>query len=790
MKPVISSVTVRPTPLELRRDHLRLQGEAPDGRTLGANSHYLERNGQPYLPVIGEFHFARYRAAGWERELAKIKAGGVDTVATCVFWILHEPRPGVWDWTGDFNLRRFALGCARLRLQLLLRIGPFGHGEMRNGGLPDWLYGQAFEVRSDAPGYLAYVERWYEEVSRQVAGLLFKDGGPVVGVQLENEYQHAGAPWEISYAGAAREWTVPERDRRYTFNQITVHSGTNPHQEAGRQHLAKLQEIARRVGLDVPWFTATGWGNAAIAPRDCLPVGAGYAYPFWAPPVPSPFYLYRDLKRRPDYPPVSYDPALYPCLPAELGPGIVPVLHRRPTVPPESVLPMIVRTVGSGANGVGYYMYHGGSTPLRNGRSLNEHSGGLPRINYDFQAPLGEHGQRRPHYRELRLLHHLLRDFAGELAPTAVFLPDDADGLDPMDTESLRWAVRWGERGGFVFLHNYQDHVPVVEVSRRCLHIEVPAETIRLPARDALTLPPGGSAVLPIGMQFGATRLRTATVQPLARLEVGGRSHLIAFPPSGFPVEVVLAGDAPVTCERACRLEPDPTGVVVLGRVEEVVQFRTPDLSVLVVPRTLALGVVRLGDGQLVSSSADVVPAVTPDGLTVLMEETETVLHFFPAVRVAAHGSARLDDLAPVFPGGTSVRVAISPVTVRVETEWREPRRLVVRLPDDWPGVAEAYLRITYIGDRAMAFIDGELVADHFYHGPVWELGLSRFVDRLRQHELVILFHPMAADAPYLSDLAPPHRPSVEIGAGGYLRVGEVKVVVEHAVELRWSPRL
>ena len=62
--------------------------------------------------------------------------------------------------------------------------------------------------------------------------------------------------------------------------------------------------------------------------------------------------------------PVSFDPELYPSVPAELGPGIMPTHARRPRVPPESVAPMIVRTLGSGSNGIGYYMYRGGSTPV------------------------------------------------------------------------------------------------------------------------------------------------------------------------------------------------------------------------------------------------------------------------------------------------------------------------------------------------------------------------------------------------------------------------------------------
>ena len=139
----------------IKSGHLRLGGADPQGNRLEVTSRYLAWNGQPLVVISGEFHYSRYPEADWEEELLKLKAGGINTVATYVFWSFHEERPGVFDWTGQKNVRRFAELCARHGLRLILRIGPFAHGEWRNGGLPDWLYGQPFEVRSNDPGLLA-----------------------------------------------------------------------------------------------------------------------------------------------------------------------------------------------------------------------------------------------------------------------------------------------------------------------------------------------------------------------------------------------------------------------------------------------------------------------------------------------------------------------------------------------------------------------------------------------------------------------------------------------------------
>ena len=87
---------------------------------------------------MGEFHFSRYEPEDWEEELLKMRAGGVDIAATYVFWIHHEERQGEWDFTGCRDLRRFLEICRRIDMPVWLRIGPWAHGECRNGGFPDW----------------------------------------------------------------------------------------------------------------------------------------------------------------------------------------------------------------------------------------------------------------------------------------------------------------------------------------------------------------------------------------------------------------------------------------------------------------------------------------------------------------------------------------------------------------------------------------------------------------------------------------------------------------------------
>ena len=161
---------------------------APNGDQLGVNALYWTRNGKPWIPVMGEFHFLRYPADLWETELMKMKAAGISIVSTYLFWEFSEEPQGSWDWTGNNNIRRFIELCKKHKLYVWLRPGPYINGEARNKGLPSWTNKKG--QRSNAPWYLALVQTYFNQVGEQTKGLYFKDGGPIIGCQLENEYAH------------------------------------------------------------------------------------------------------------------------------------------------------------------------------------------------------------------------------------------------------------------------------------------------------------------------------------------------------------------------------------------------------------------------------------------------------------------------------------------------------------------------------------------------------------------------------------------------------------------------
>ena len=158
-----------------------LFSERCGAHSFGACEHYLLRAGKPWLPVMAEFHFTRYDCAEWELELRKIKAGGADIVATYLFWIFHEPVQGEFDFSGSRDIGRFLALCRKVGLYAFVRLGPWCHGECRNGGFPDWLQQSGVPLRGCDERYLALVKRLFAAYAEQLIRILHRilDGSKI-----------------------------------------------------------------------------------------------------------------------------------------------------------------------------------------------------------------------------------------------------------------------------------------------------------------------------------------------------------------------------------------------------------------------------------------------------------------------------------------------------------------------------------------------------------------------------------------------------------------------------------
>jgi len=754
--------------------HLDLGGTNPQGERIDVNSYFITKDGKPFFPVLGEFHYSRYPSEYWDESIKKIKAGGINIITTYIFWNLHERTEGEFDWSNNLNLRRFAELCAKNDIYLIVRMGPFAHGEMRNGGIPDWMYGRTFEIRSNNEGYLHYVNKLYGEIADQCRGLLYKDGGPIIGVQLENEFQHSAAPWEITYPGAKKEYTVAEMNAEVTHEQISVTDGVNPYAEEGKDHMATLKQIVLKHGMDVPLYTATGWGNAAIVEKGSIPVTAGYAYPFWAPPSPSSLYLFKNIHKYPDYMPVSYDAEMYPSIPAEIGPGIQPIYSRRPIVNTESVLPLMVRIVGSGSNGIGYYMYHGGSTPVFDGKFFNENINGIPKINYDFQAPIGQYGQIRSHFNSLKTLHMFLNAYGEQLAPMKTILPENNEAITPEDLETLRFAVRSKENSGFLFMINFQDHLENMDIINSSIAVQTAKETVRFPYEGTFDLKESTSAILPFNLQLGNTKLKSATVQPLTVLNLNGEKHFIFQSFEGIAPEFLIEEGPRLSNFQNSKKHEVGGSSLVTGKNAEIFSFKSGNDHYLVLPFEMALHATKLDEYLIISKG---LITKGEEQMSLVTRDVNTEIHIYPALKKNPKVSfASIKEIKPRFNGASSFSLTFVKPEPILEVKQVTERKFSITASKELGKLNNVFLEVDYVGDRGMAFMDGLLVTDHFYQEKKWEIGIKEFLPELLEKDMVLIFHPMYDDQEFLIDLSE----IPEFKDGKFLKVNEIDTINEY----------
>jgi len=693
-------------------------GTSSAGDRISFNNYYMEMNGKPFYPVSGEFHYSRMDAGRWEDEIIKMRLGGINVVSTYLFWNHIEEIEGEFDFSGRRDLRRFVRLCGKHGLYVILRVGPFDHGEVRNGGLPDWLYGKPFEVRHTNEGFLKYVRRLYGKIGEQVKDLFWQDGGPVIAVQLDNEYMHSSAMWEIT-TGISNEW---------------INKG-----DEGEQYILALRDIALESGLRPAFFTGTAWGGAAYSPR-VLPLWGGYAYRPWifyshrGEHPATEEYIYEDYHRNgakwaDDFEP-AYAPEDRPYACCEMGGGMTCCYYYRFIYPYKSVDALANIKIASGCNFLGYYMFQGGTNPIgKQGTYLNEAQ--VPKISYDYQAALGEFGQVRESYRRLKTMHFFTRFFGEKLAPMETVLPEGASETDPRDTEALRFAVRTDGKSGFLFINNFQDHLTMPGREHDRVQITAGGETYDFD----ISIAPEENAILPFGMEMDGILLRQATAQPVLRTEAGGRITYVFMQPDGMRAEF-LFGDGAEVCGSAALPEGADAGMFTVRQAEK-------EIDVILVSREAANRMFLLRDGSLVFTEA----ALLEDEQGALRIETvtaENTLMCRPKDRLGASGKlTRLPDR-----GALGVWTAkTEEIRLAVEAEKAAERKYVLAVPEMPEGLKDVRMRIDYRGDIGMMFLGNEMISDNFCNGDTWEIGLKEHRERIGKEKMVLTIAPVREGA-------------------------------------------
>lgn len=712
-----------------------------------------------------------------------MRAGGITVVGAYVFWLLHEERRGSFRWDGDLDLRAFIELCQEVGLEVVARIGPWGHGEARNGAFPDWLQDLNLRTRTNDPAYLDIVRPWYAEIARQLDGLFWVDGGPIIAVQIENEL-----------------YDQPD-------------------------HLRTLKELAKEVGFDVPLWTVTGWGRAAIPRDEFIPLFGGYPEAAWDEHdagwarqsrlhyffthVRDDFTIGSDLRGDSDttatgdtgdggevggavggHAEGATGPELerYPFATCELGGGMYTAYHRRPRIPADDIAAISLVKIGSGSTWQGYYMYHGGTQVVGELSTTQEsHATGYPNdcpvLTYDFQAPLGEFGQVRPSFALLRQQATWVASEGEQLARMVTTLPDEGPA-DVDDRETLRWSVRSDGEAGYLFVNNHQPVETLAEHHDVQFEVAGVGDGPLVLPRSRCSIAAGAYFAWPLRIDVAGARL-SATAQVVTHAQVQGRDMIVLAATAGIPVELHLEGGSVLRRPEGSAvtdggapvvdgLTPGRDCVVTMtgphGEVDLLVLDHEDGLAVNVVDDDIWLcadPVVGHDDGPRVVTMRSGNAARLEAGAW------HTVDYDGPAQAADVRTSELRAAEAPrSIPRGGSLRRASAPVDAdfAAAAAWQlDGNALIAALPDgDGTADDELVIRIDYVGDVARLYAGDRLLADHFWYGSAWEVGIRRFAEALTHGGVRLEVLPLAEDAPIY--LSPDARPDFTDGVALELR--------------------
>ena len=320
---------------------------------------HFYRNGKVTPVISGEMHYPRIPHQYWRHRLQMMKALGLNTVATYVFWNIHEPEPGKFDFTGDKNLAEYIKIAGEEGMMVILRPGPYVCAEWEFGGYPWWLQNvKGMEIRRDNPEFLKATKRYIDRLYKEVGNLQCTKGGPIVMVQCENEFG--------SYVSQRKDIPLEEH----------------------RAYNAKIKQQLADAGFDVPLFTSDGsWLFEGGATPGALPTANGESD-------------IANLKKVVN----QYHDGKGPYMVAEFYPGWL--MHWAEPFPQVSSSEVARQTEAYLKNDVSFnlYMVHGGTNfGFTSGANYDKKRDIQPDLtSYDYGSPISEAGWVTPKFDSIR----------------------------------------------------------------------------------------------------------------------------------------------------------------------------------------------------------------------------------------------------------------------------------------------------------------------------------------------------------------------------------------------------
>lgn len=335
-------------------------------------------DGKPIKIHSGEMHFARVPKEYWRHRLQMMKAMGLNTVATYVFWNYHETAPGVWDFKSESrNIHEFIKTAQEVGLMVILRPGPYACAEWEFGGYPWWLQkNKELVIRTYNQPFLDSCKVYMTKLAEQVKDLQVSNGGPIIMVQAENEFG--------SYVAQRKDIPL-EQHKRYN---------------------KAIRDMLEEVGFKGPFFTSDGsWLFNGGAIPGILPTANGEDN-------------IDNLKKVVN----EYHGGVGPYMVAEFYPGWLDHWGEPfPKVPTADVVAQTEKYLQNGVN-FNFYMVHGGTNfGFTTGANYDgKHDIQPDMTSYDYDAPISEAGWATEKYNAIRELMKKHVDYAIPAVPKAI----------------------------------------------------------------------------------------------------------------------------------------------------------------------------------------------------------------------------------------------------------------------------------------------------------------------------------------------------------------------------------
>ncbi|MEO8769577.1 MAG: beta-galactosidase [Ferruginibacter sp.] len=333
---------------------------------------------KPIHIYSGEMHYERVPEQYWRHRLKMIKAMGLNTVCTYVFWNYHETAAGIWDFTtGNHDIRKFIKLAAEEGLMVILRPGPYACAEWEYGGYPWWLVkNKSLVIRSYNKPFLDSCNTYITKLAEQVKDLQITNGGPVIMIQAENEFG--------SYVAQRKDISIEDH----------------------KKYSAAIKEQLIHAGLNVPFFTSDAsslFDAGSIA--GALPTANGEDN-------------INNLKKVVN----EYHDGTGPYMVGEYYPGWLDHWGEPfQKIETKDILPQVEKYLKEGVS-FNFYMVHGGTNfGFTSGANYNNEHDLQPDItSYDYDAPISEAGWATDKYNALRKLFMQYIPYSIPPVPAAV----------------------------------------------------------------------------------------------------------------------------------------------------------------------------------------------------------------------------------------------------------------------------------------------------------------------------------------------------------------------------------